>query len=47
MNVKKAVSSLRDLGIDAEGVVCHVGNKEQRKQLIDIVSIYEYISILY
>ncbi|XP_049874068.1 dehydrogenase/reductase SDR family member 4 [Pectinophora gossypiella] len=35
-NVKKAVSDLKKEGINVEGVVCHVGNAEQRKQLFDI-----------
>lgn len=34
-NVKKATASLRDDGINAEGVVCHVGNADQRKKLFD------------
>ncbi|XP_075979258.1 dehydrogenase/reductase 4 [Anticarsia gemmatalis] len=34
-NVQKAVKSLRDDGITVEGVVCHVGNAEQRKKLFD------------
>lgn len=37
-NVKKAVNSLQSLGITAEGVVCHVGNEDQRKQLLNVVS---------
>lgn len=38
-NVNKAIESLRKKGITAEGVVCHVGNAEHRKQLFDVVSI--------
>ncbi|KAL0822520.1 hypothetical protein ABMA28_004571 [Loxostege sticticalis] len=34
-NVNSAVSSLRKQGITVEGVVCHVGNKDQRKQLLE------------
>ncbi|XP_072947838.1 dehydrogenase/reductase SDR family member 4 [Epargyreus clarus] len=34
-NVKKATESLRKDGIAVEGVVCHVGNKDQRKLLFD------------
>ncbi|XP_028177363.1 dehydrogenase/reductase SDR family member 4 [Ostrinia furnacalis] len=34
-NVNSAVSSLRKDGINVEGVVCHVANKDQRKKLIE------------
>ncbi|KAJ0178282.1 hypothetical protein K1T71_006105 [Dendrolimus kikuchii] len=34
-NVENAVKSLRNDGITVEGVVCHVGNAEQRKKLFD------------
>ncbi|XP_053606246.1 uncharacterized protein Dhrs4 isoform X2 [Plodia interpunctella] len=34
-NVKKAVETLRGDGIQVEGVVCHVGNSDQRKKLFD------------
>ncbi|XP_030036115.1 dehydrogenase/reductase SDR family member 4 [Manduca sexta] len=37
-NVNKAVKSLRDDGINVEGVVCHVANAEQRKQLFDMAN---------
>lgn len=36
-NVQKAVESLRNDGITAEGVVCHVSNAEQRKTLFEVV----------
>lgn len=43
-NVHNAVNSLRDSGIKyVEGVVCHVGNAEQRKKLFEVVSISTYI----
>uniref|UniRef100_A0A2A4JK89 Short-chain dehydrogenase n=1 Tax=Heliothis virescens TaxID=7102 RepID=A0A2A4JK89_HELVI len=35
-NVEKAVNSLRSEGITVEGVVCHVANAEQRKNLFDV-----------
>lgn len=38
-NVKKATESLRKDGITVEGVVCHVGNEDQRKLLFDTASI--------
>lgn len=38
-NVEKAVKNLRNDGITVEGVVCHVGNAEQRKKLFDVVGI--------
>lgn len=34
-NVKQATASLRESGINVEGVVCHVGSAEQRKKLFD------------
>ncbi|XP_045514260.1 dehydrogenase/reductase SDR family member 4 [Pieris brassicae] len=34
-NVKKATEELRRDGIQVEGVVCHVGNEDQRKQLFE------------
>ncbi|XP_050549251.1 uncharacterized protein LOC118272874 [Spodoptera frugiperda] len=34
-NVEQALQSLRSEGITAEGVVCHVGNADQRKKLFD------------
>lgn len=37
-NVKKATDSLRKDGINAEGLVCHVGNADQRKKLFEFVS---------
>lgn len=37
-NVENAVKNLRSEGITVEGVVCHVGNADQRKKLFDIVS---------
>ncbi|XP_063828190.1 dehydrogenase/reductase SDR family member 4 isoform X2 [Ostrinia nubilalis] len=37
-NVNSAVSSLRKDGINVEGVVCHVANKDQRKKLIETTS---------
>ncbi|KAM3966184.1 dehydrogenase/reductase 4 [Aphomia sociella] len=37
-NVKNAVKSLRDDGITVEGVVCHVSNKEHRRQLFDVAN---------
>lgn len=35
-NVENAVKNLRSEGITVEGVVCHVGNADQRKKLFDI-----------
>lgn len=44
-NVKQATASLRNDGINAEGLVCHVGNSEQRKKLFDFVSnFYVYLT---
>lgn len=37
-NVQKAVNDLRNSGIQVEGVVCHVGNSEQRKKLFEIAN---------
>ncbi|XP_059054119.1 dehydrogenase/reductase SDR family member 4 [Achroia grisella] len=37
-NVRNAVKSLRDEGITAEGVVCHVANKEHRQKLFEIAN---------
>ncbi|XP_061378243.1 dehydrogenase/reductase SDR family member 4 [Danaus plexippus] len=37
-NVKKATDSLRKDGINAEGLVCHVGNADQRKKLFEFAS---------
>ncbi|XP_047534570.1 dehydrogenase/reductase SDR family member 4 [Vanessa atalanta] len=34
-NVKQATDSLRKDGINAEGLVCHVGDAEQRQKLFD------------
>jgi dehydrogenase/reductase SDR family protein 4 len=34
-NVDEAVEKLKARGIDVLGVVCHVSNAEQRKNLID------------
>lgn len=34
-NVDEAVEDLRSKGIDAIGVVCHVSNPQQRKNLVD------------
>lgn len=34
-NVSKAVTDLRNDGIEVEGVVCHVGNKDQRQKLFE------------
>ncbi|XP_050351809.1 dehydrogenase/reductase SDR family member 4 [Nymphalis io] len=34
-NVKQATDSLRKDGINAEGLVCHVGNAEHRQKLFD------------
>lgn len=36
-NVNKAVESLRKKGVNVEGVVCHVGNADQRKLLFQTV----------
>ncbi|KAJ8716101.1 hypothetical protein PYW08_013386 [Mythimna loreyi] len=35
-NVEAAVKNLRNEGITVEGVVCHVGNADQRKNLFDV-----------
>ncbi|XP_038223289.1 dehydrogenase/reductase SDR family member 4 [Zerene cesonia] len=35
-NVNKATENLRKDGIQVEGVVCHVGNEEQRRKLFDV-----------
>lgn len=46
-NVDKAVQNLKSEGLDVFGVVCHVGNKEDRKKLFDeAVSKYGGIDIL-
>jgi len=34
-NVDRTVQELRDLKLDVHGVVCHVGNEEHRKKLIE------------
>lgn len=34
-NVDEAVKKLRDGGIEVLGLVCHVSNAQQRKNLID------------
>lgn len=34
-NVDEAVEKLKSRGIDVLGVVCHVSNAQQRKNLID------------
>ena len=34
-NVDEAVEKLRDRGIEVLGVVCHVSNAQQRKNLIE------------
>lgn len=39
-NVKEAVKKLKDLNIDASGVVCHQGQHVDRKRLIDHVSLH-------
>ncbi|VVC86737.1 unnamed protein product [Leptidea sinapis] len=35
-NVKKATETLRNDGIQVEGVVCHVGNADHRKKLFEV-----------
>ena len=35
INVDEAVEKLKAQGIEVLGVVCHVSNKQQRKNLID------------
>lgn len=36
-NVKKAIDTLRSEGLDVDGCVCHVGKKEDRSRLFDMV----------
>ncbi|XP_058080542.1 tropinone reductase-like 3 [Magnolia sinica] len=46
-NVDEAVGKLRSQGIDAIGVVCHVSNAEQRKNLIQkTVQKYGHIDVI-
>ncbi|PIK47731.1 hypothetical protein BSL78_15400 [Apostichopus japonicus] len=47
-NVKEAVKKLKDLNIDASGVVCHQGQHVDRKRLIDhALSTFGGIDLLY
>lgn len=38
-NVNESVKKLKDLGLDVYGTTCHVGKAEDRKKLIDLVSV--------
>ncbi|KAH7672247.1 dehydrogenase/reductase SDR family member 4 protein [Dioscorea alata] len=45
-NVDEAVEKLKKKGIEATGIVCHVSNPQQRKELIDkTIQIYGHIDI--
>lgn len=43
-NVEKALSDLRNQGINAEGTVCHVGKQKDRENLVNFVSKYRKLS---
>src|ERR1019366_7684037 len=46
-HVDKAVKEIKEAGGDAHGVVCHVGNKDQRLKLIsEAVKVFGGIDIL-
>ncbi|KAG9455113.1 hypothetical protein H6P81_008017 [Aristolochia fimbriata] len=46
-NVDEAVEKLRDQGIDALGVVCHVSNAQHRKELVEkTVQKYGHIDVV-
>ena len=37
-NVERAVESLREKGASVEGVVCHAGKEDHRRQLLEKVT---------
>ena len=41
--VMNAVKLLKDEGLEVRGTVCHVGKAEDRKKLVDLVSIFPYL----
>lgn len=45
-NVDAAVKKLRDKGIEATGLVCHVSNAQQRKDLVKNTIEVIYINVI-